>query len=81
MSGELLQAIGRTIDAGGLPAPVSIVVLSDEVVLRVPAGGVDAWARYFDRHPVRVTGRTARGYEANSQVIAHLVGARLLIHE
>lgn len=81
MSGALLQALGRAIDAGGLPEPVRIVWHDEEIHVRVPPGGVERWAAYFQRHPVRITGRDERGHVAHAQVIAHLVGALLRIDE
>jgi hypothetical protein len=81
MDGQLLEAMGRAIEVGGLPGPVSIVDTREIVRVRVPVGALAKWARYFDREPVRVTGRDERGHLAYPQMMVHLTGALLVICE
>lgn len=80
MSGALLEAMARAIDTGGLPAPTRIEWRGDVVRMRVPHGGVTPWARYFDRHPVHLTGRNPAAVDRLA-VAAHLVGVLLHIEE
>lgn len=83
MSGELLEALGRAIDHGGLPEPDAIVWTDFGAVrITVPTATLPAWARYFDTRPARVTGRdAATGAVDRRVVLAHLVGVLLHIEE